>query len=641
MISERQWEEIKENIERAKKYLGDKQALIIAKEKPLDKFDEHNLKSLCPAHNDSAPSFIWYSKAHCFKCFGCGITYDIIAHYIDQGKTFLESCQELFSLANITYNFARTPTSKEYRYPKIEDNSNRKKVEKYLALRKISIPTLNHAGVKQDKKGNIVFEYYDVNKTLLTVKYRPARKVGKGEDKSWCQKNADTSPLLYGMHQVDTTKPLLITEGEIDRLAAIEAGFKNAVSIPFGSSSTTWIEHNWEWLEQFSKIIIWSDNDEAGRKMNEKIIPRLGAWRCLECKGIEKDINLELFKHGKEAVLKIIENAKDIPVQDIVDLSDIEDYDISQADGIYSNIKGLDKFIGKYFFGTVNLVFGINGSGKSTFINQVCIAEAIEQGYQTFIFSGELTLPALKNWIEYPIAGKKHIETINKGKSQPKYYKVKTDIKEKIKEWYKGKIHVYDKEFNIIASDLLKKMEELARKYGVKNFVLDNLMIINCSEYDKYNIFEAQAMFVLKLCEFARNFNVLVHLLHHPSKIDCIRRLTKMDVAGMAKITNLVHYVTAIHRVTEKEKEGVRNVRGDFTSMPIKYDTLIDVLKNRPLGHQDKTVGCYFDVASKRFYGDSDSVNRQYSWDCSEQENIIETEIEYSTEIEDAEDLPY
>jgi twinkle protein len=347
--------------------------------------------------------------------------------------------------------------------------------------------------------------------------------------------------------------------------------------------------------------------------MVETVIPRLGLWRCYEAKGTQKDINLELFKNGKEAVLKIIENAKEVPITDVVDLADIEDYDITKAEGIHTNIKGMDKFLGKFYFGCVSMITGINGSGKSTFINQTLVAEAIEQGYKTFIFSGELTKQALKSWIDFPIAGVKHIEIIERGKFQPKGYRIKKEIKEKINTWYQGKVHVYDKEFNIVAGEILLKMEELARKYGVKNFILDNLMMINCGEYNKYNDYEAQSIFVLKLCEFARNFNVVIHLITHPSKIDTIRRLTKMDISGMMKLTNIVHYVIAIHRVTQKEKDGVASKRGDILTTPIKYDALIDILKNRPMGHQDKTIGCYFDIASKRFYGDSDDINRQYS----------------------------
>jgi twinkle protein len=70
------------------------------------------------------------------------------------------------------------------------------------------------------------------------------------------------------------------------------------------------------------------------------------------------------------------------------------------------------------------MIVGINGSGKSTIINQILVAEAIEQGYQTFIFSGELTKQALKSWIDFPIAGKKRIKVVNRGKFQPKGYRI-------------------------------------------------------------------------------------------------------------------------------------------------------------------------------------------------------------------------
>jgi hypothetical protein len=616
----------KELLNKARNKLGDRQAEIIVEEMQLQEWN--GSKAICPFHDDHNPSFVWNKDKHYFKCFGCGKVYGIIDFFIEHGKSYLEACIALLKIADLKFEIEEPILKKDYRYPRKEKNTNISIVEKYLGLRKISKKTLDFAKVKQDKDGNIVFEYYDLNKNLLTVKYRPSRKINKGELKTWCQSKADTSPILYGMHQIDTSKPLLITEGEIDRLAAIESGFKNAVSIPFGAGSCTWIEHNWDWLEQFEKIIIWSDNDEAGRKMTEMVIPRLGSWRCYEAKGTEKDINLELFKHGKEQVLKVIEEAKEIPIRDIVDLADIEDYDITKAEGLYSNLKGLDRWISKYYFGTVNLVAGINGSGKSTLINQIYIAEALQQNYHTFIFSGELTKSALRAWIEFPIAGKKNIEVIDKGKHQPKGYRVKAKIKEKMKEWYKGKVFVYDKDFNIVAGELLDKMEELARKHGVRNFILDNLMTINCSEYNKYNDYEAQCTFVLKLCEFAKNYNVLIHLLHHPAKIDTVRRLTKMDIAGMAKITNLVHYVTTIHRVSDTEKEGVLKKNGDYQSEPIKFDALVEILKNRPMGFQDKCVGLFFDMASKRYYGDSDSLNRQYSWDSSLPDQSITTVIE-------------
>ena len=288
----------------------------------------------------------------------------------------------------------------------------------------------------------------------MMVKYRPARKIKDKENKTWCQKDADTSPLLFNMNRIDPTQPLLITEGEIDTLSVIESGYKNVVSVPLGAGNDHWIEHNWEWLEQFDKIIIWSDNDDAGLKMRKNIIPRLGTWRCyfvelpneIEKDGRQisvKDINEVLFHFGKEKVLEFINSAKEVPIMNVVDFADVEDFDIDKAEGIYTGIKQLDGYLSKLFFGTFNIFTGINGSGKSTLLNQVGVCEPLNQGRDVFVYSGELPNFQFKNWVLYNLAGRRHIDTYKKP-NQPEIYKVKPETKQKISEHYRGRLFLYD-----------------------------------------------------------------------------------------------------------------------------------------------------------------------------------------------------
>jgi twinkle protein len=333
--------------------------------------------------------------------------------------TYVDACKHLFEQTSTSYDFAGVgvKNKQNYKYPIAETNTDRSKVNGYLAIRKISSETLDCAGIKQDKHGNIVFEYYDEDNVLLLVKYRPARKIdkSKGDIKEWCHKDKDTSPLLFNMNRIDPTKPLIICEGEIDCLSLIESGFKNSVSVPFGANNYGWVEYNWDWLEQFVKIIIWSDNDEAGTRMKNEVIPRLGEWRCYEATGTKKDINLELYYNGKEKIEEIINNAKEVPISKVIDMADVKDLDLSKMEKIKSNLNGLDKWISGFYLGTVDIITGINGSGKSTFINQVCICEPVQQGYKTFIFSGELTNRQLKSWILYPMAGRRHIQEIDRG----------------------------------------------------------------------------------------------------------------------------------------------------------------------------------------------------------------------------------
>lgn len=204
----------------------------------------------------------------------------------------------------------------------------------YFEQRKISRETLDALDVRQDSEGNAVFNYYDTNDMLTMVKYKPSHKVQHGQAKCWCQQNSDTAPLLFNMNRINVNSPLLICEGEPDCLSAIEAGFKNAVSVPLGSSNLHWIDENLEWLDQFDSIIICADNDDAGVKMQKECVPRLGSWRTKvvdipaipigNTGRVTKDLNEILYVCGKDKVLELILDAKDSPVPSVVDLSDVE-----------------------------------------------------------------------------------------------------------------------------------------------------------------------------------------------------------------------------------------------------------------------------------------------------------------------------
>lgn len=376
----------KDKLARAKEAIGDKTPFLIADLLGLEEFDEHNLKALCPFHKEDTPSFIYNPKSMNYHCFGCGRNVSLIDAYIETGDTFLGAAEKVFELAGMTVGLGErgVQTHRNYRYPREEPVRERDKVDPYCAARKISKETLDYCDVRQDEYGNMVFNYYDANDVLTMVKYRPSHKVdkSKGEIKSWCQKGADTKPLLFNMNRINTEHPLLICEGELDSMAAIEAGFRNTVSIPLGAQNHHWIEENWDWLDQFNEIIICADNDEAGQKMVSDVVPRLGAWRTKvvniplrvinTANGRErdiKDLNELLYCQGKEVVMDAIMNAADSPIQSVKDLSDVEDINIADLDGIYFGIDELDKELFKLFYGTLTLVTGKPGcvSGDTEF----------------------------------------------------------------------------------------------------------------------------------------------------------------------------------------------------------------------------------------------------------------------------------
>lgn len=585
-------------------------------------YNERDKSCSCPWHRDKTPSFIWNDKTNCFHCFSCGRNYGIIDLYLEQGLTYLEAVEKLFKQVDMEYSFNQKGalTSPSYNYPKRE-HSDRTNVEQYLQTRKISVKTMDYADIQSNSKGDVAFHYYDSNDVLMTVKYRLGRKYDKSVDKSkcWSQVGADFTPLLFNMNRVDPTKPLVITEGEIDALSVIEAGYTNVVSIPNGCSNMKWIEYNWEWLEQFNKIIVWFDGDEPGVKARNDAVYRLGTWRTyyVELEDNEvtpmgakiKDINQVLYFKGKERVLEYINKPFEVPVEKVLDLSTAEDFDIEHAEGLYTGIKDLDDKIYKLTFGTLNIITGKSGEGKSVFVNQVAICQSLQQGYDVFVFSGELPAPILRNWVETNMIGRDNI-TMRDGHVRV----FNTEQRKLMQNWYSGKVLVYDDDYNTTSTALLNKMEELARKCGTKVFLIDNLMMIDleCSEDGRL---QAEKEFVNKLIFFAKKYNVLVFLVAHPRKTGEIR-VTKEDIAGSGNIVNLAHMVFSVHRYTEKEKEGETNQKGQFIrgKEPIQYDSCVEVLKNRITGVLP-LVNLYFDYPSYRFYQTPQELWFRYGWD--------------------------
>jgi archaellum biogenesis ATPase FlaH len=554
-----------------------------------------------------------------------------------KGLTYVQAVQKLFELAGVKYSFGEhgVQTKRAYRYPADVVSEDKSQVYKYLGMRKISKETVDYAQVEQDEHGNVVFKYYDLNDVLTMVKYRPSRKVKKGEAKNWCQKDADTAPLLFNMNRINVGQPLLICSGEIDCLSAIEAGFHNAVSIPLGDGNTHWIEENWDWLEEFKDIIICADNDESGRKFQKDIVYRLGSWRCKVVNVPEtytteegreifvKDLNEVLFWYGKEKVLEIILNAKDTPVQSVIGFSKIKKIDYDQIDGICTGIKKLDNVLMRLFYGTFNILTGIRGGGKSSLLSQI-ICNALDQDKDVWLYSKEMPDFMTKSWLNYILAGPRNVRRYV-SKEGADYYKVPDEVSQKIDAHYGDRLVYYKDEWSSLAEDILQSMEDCARKYGCKLFVIDNLKTVKfkCSQEEKWS---KQVDFINDLINFAKKYNVVVILVVHPKKIETIRRLTSMDIGGMSDIVDLAHRAISLYRVTPSDKKGQKNSRGTgYVREPIKYNVILDTLKDRMRGKEGEEIGLYYDIPSRRFFTSPEEYDHQNLWDT----NNYTTKIEY------------
>jgi twinkle protein len=439
----------------------------------------------------------------------------------------------------------------------------------------------------------------------------------------WWQEHASTCPVLYGVDKIDITKPLLIVEGHIDRLSCIESGYLNTVSIPHGAADTNWINFNWEWLNNFETIILWADNDEAGQKFIKETTVRIGEDRCkvvtpndrIETvikdfwKQYNQDINKTdannvLLACGKQEVLDLIANANDVPIPDVIKLMECPEFDITKALVLDTGIADLDNYIYGFVEGSLNIWTGKTGSGKSSLLLQSCLNESLNSGYGTFIFSGELTSSQLKTWVISQLAGRCHMIEWDNGINKPKTYTVTNDAKKKIESKYMNDVYVYDSYLIATPEKVLSRMEYMRKKFGIKNYIIDNLMCFELDIAKHGNELNAQKNLIIQFLQFTVRYGAIVHLVAHPRKPNGELAVTEYDILGSSNIPNLAHRIFSLKRVTDEERE-----KG------IPYNAYISILKDRILGVSKKDVGLYYDVPSRRMYGDKDNVDKKYNWD--------------------------
>lgn len=600
-------------MEKAKEAVSDEAPGFIADLLKIEKWDAKNLKGCCPVHAEDTPSLIWDKKRNSFHCFGCNRNIDLIDAYMMTGDTYIQAVQKLFDKAGMKYAFGEVGVKKnrDYRYPHLEDCGTKDSVYKYLGMRCISKDTIDNAGITQDTDGNICFNYYDTSDVLTMVKKRPSRKVQHGENKNWCQQGSDTLPLLFNMNKVNVSAPLVICEGEIDCLALIESGIQNSVSIPLGAGNTHWIEQNWDWLEQFGSIILCFDNDEAGVKARKEVVPRLGSWRTKYVEiphvyqkedGTEiptKDVNEVLYYIGKDAVVDLISNAEDPGVPSVVNISDIQDIDLDEMDGITTGIQELDAEIMKLFYGTLTVISGKPGAGKSSFLSQL-MCQSLEQDKPVWMFSREMPCWMMRNWLNYIMAGGHHVKTY-KDANGAQYYKIEPEAKQKIGEYYNKKWFLYRDDWSNKLDDIMMSMEGSVRKYGAKLLIVDNLMTIDLDQNENSELLK-QTECIDRLIKFAMKYSVAVILVAHPRKTPAGEDVGLYDISGSSNIVNLAHRTIGLRRIDQEKEKSNHNV-------------CLTLIKDRMRGRAGKKIDLYYDVPTRRFYTNEKEYSYQYKWD--------------------------
>lgn len=603
-------------------------------------------KTSCPFHIDKNPSMSFNKESNSFKCFSCGKTIDIYTCLMDKkGMSFREAVDEVAKMVGVDsrnvkreemteFEHKRKLETKEFSKPKIQMNELSEEAVKQMENRGIKKKTLDEWKVKERTWNNnkvYVFQYFNEKNELEYVSYRGVGVKLKGG----CEPN--TKAILWGMDHVDITKPLVICEGQPDAMVIYQSGYKNVVSVPAGSNNLNWINYCWDWLEKIDEIIVWADNDEPGNKMAEEVKTRLKNVKIINHK--YKDANEVLLHCGSEEVYNFIDKAINEKPDGIIDISELEykSYINQESYTIETGFIEYDSHVEDWKPEELTVIFGRNGEGKTSFISQV-IAHNIYKRVPVFLYSGEMSNQKLQDWLYKQIVGAnekyyRKIECKYKTKLE-----LKPEVVEVLKRWHKDKLFLFDRSCDKVANDLdafFKIMDIAAKRYGVKLFVIDNLMSRLEERAESLN--SDQANFVQRCKNFSVRNKVHVVLLAHPNKEK--RELTevnpdrgnleKTDIAGSNNIANKADNIISIERIWNDDTDSLGNKLRTA-------DAIISSLKDRESGER---LIMFFRFSKKtlRFYNEKTKETFDYMW--AKKDDIEKLESFYYTD--DGELMPF
>jgi len=412
------------------------------------------------------------------------------------------------------------------------------------------------------RKENTIQFNYIMGDELVNIKYRDGRKnfkLYKGAEK-----------IFYNINSIVGYDWCVITEGEMDALALHEAGIKNVISVPNGatlnSNNLDYLDNCIDYFEDKEKIILAVDADEAGQALRYEFIRRLGAEVCylVDFNG-NKDANDFLVEHGAEELRKVINSAIQVPLEGVSTLRDIE---ADLLDFVHNGFKpgyqvGLENFdrIFSTYTSQFITVTGIPSSGKSDFVDQMCIGYNRNYGWKTAFASPENKPNFLhahklirKTWEGMP---------------------TKDDVGST--KWKQVTEHINDNYFFIdmdryTLEDVLRKGAELVKRKGIKCLVIDPFNKIRDVDCKSEDVNRYTMEYLTKIETFAKKYDVLVMVVAHPTKMyrdkdGQIEEPTMYSIKGGGEWYDASYHGLLVHRNYEAQTVKVKVLKVKFQNL--------------------------------------------------------------------------
>ena len=291
-------------------------------------------------------------------CFACGTYRNEAPDEIESEKVFTRNLEVV---KRVEYDdTTRTPADiiEINNYPSLG-----------MTSRNISGNTTSYFGVKTHKYEGKPAHFYPYGDNCYKVRILPKdfRVIGKPKK-------------LFGQDKFNNGKILVITEGEVDALSVSQAMMdkKNTyypvVSIPSANQLSLLLE-NRSWVRRFNEVILWFDNDEAGRKAVKEAAKIIGFDKVKTIETEAKDASELFTSQGATAVINAIWGAQKYNPAGILTGEKIWEkfMERQEIESIpYPECLGtLNEKISGMRHGEITLFTSGTGSGKSTVIKEV------------------------------------------------------------------------------------------------------------------------------------------------------------------------------------------------------------------------------------------------------------------------------
>lgn len=362
--------------------------------------------------------------------------------------------------------------------------------------------------------------------------------------------------------------PLIITEGELDAISALQAGFARTISVPDGApppgerakeelesgAKYAWMQDIRPLLtrERVETVILATDGDDNGAALMQDLSVLLGRFRCKFLTYPKrrdgsrmKDLNEVLQAYGVKGVVETINRAQWISSTGVYRMGDLPPL---PPNVIYEPRHRLFAENFKVRLGDFSVVTGTPGFGKTSFVNDVFCGVAADH---------DLTVAWASFEQEPQRDHRRNLRTWFCGEPE---WKLDQGQLQAADRWIEAR-HVFlvpteDDDANL--EWLLDRMEEAAVRYHAKLFVLDPWNEIEHARGRDETETEYIGRAIRALKRFAKAFKVHVCVVAHPTKSakdadGNYRMPTLYDIAGSANFYNKADLGVIVHRENEND----------------------------------------------------------------------------------------